>query len=372
MSVTIDPNAKHRKYLAVVQKIRSFITQFTKNSKFIAMSSPRRRTNHGASPPSSPGENTATSTGTSASLLPTSAQQEWVPTSIRHDTSVFEQAVLRQISDSRPTSTRYARDPKIAEFYAYCQTVFCNDRYMNNIDSVKVYKFMFYQAMREPRQRGGGKNRPCMKFDHADYLSVTGKYSEWMEGEITNASRGPPPEPDNPVSESTFAQYKGCLRWIWKEQQARRVTQLTWPQIWTLACDNLHQLVKTRRPATKKKNYHEKVDYEFAPYTVVEEFPKIEDEMWVNGYGSVRSASAWLRHHYCLLQSTSGILRCESLFKAELSDLLGVTVRHDHDPHPIYVVVMQIATGKYIAKRIMLQPRHAHMASVSVIFASAQ
>ena len=289
-----------------------------------------------ASPPR--GNNTGESTvGTSSPT--TSPIMEWVPTSITDDTSAYEQAVLHQISSSRPTSTRKAHDPKIEEFYEYCRSVYPLDPFCNNLDDKKVYKFMFYQSMREPRQRGGGKNRPRIGFDRADYDSILEKYR-------FDSTEPPPEPPDNTISEKTFAQYKQCLQKIHRDQVARRVTNLTWEQVWTLASHNLHQLVKRRVPERKKKNYHEKVDYEFAPYTVVEDFPQIETEIWVNGYGSVRSASAWLRHRYCLLQSTSGILRCESLFKAELSDLLGVVVRHDHDPHPLYVLVMQIATGK--------------------------
>ena len=267
---------------------------------------------------------------------------EWVPRSIRNDSAVIEQAVLHQISAGRPTSTKKAHDSKINEYYEYCQSVYSSDPFCNNLDHEKVFFFMFYQAMREPRKRGGGRNRPRAKFNREEYESIIAQHRDWMK----NPNNSPPPVPDTAVSEVTFAQYKQCLRWIYKDQVARRVTTLTWDQVWPLACNNLHHLVKTRRAEHKKKNYHEKVDHEFAPYTVVEDFPLIEQETWKNGYGSVRSASAWLRHRYCLLQSTSGILRCESLFKAELSDLLGVVVCHDHDPHPIYVLVMQIATGK--------------------------
>ncbi|KAG7338733.1 centromere DNA-binding like protein [Nitzschia inconspicua] len=44
--------------------------------------------------------------------------------------------------------------------------------------------------------------------------------------------------------------------------------------------------------------------------------------------------------------TTFAILRGESMFKAELSDLYGVQVQTPDDPHPIYVMMMQISTGK--------------------------
>ena len=57
--------------------------------------------------------------------------------------------------------------------------------------------------------------------------------------------------------------------------------------------------------------------------------------------------AAGLRHRYCLLHLTSGILRCESLHRAELSDFLGITIpKKDTDVHAMYVMVNQIAFGK--------------------------
>ena len=301
-------------------------------------------------PPSSPAAASTGSAATSESAMHSSPSSgiRWDTT--RNDTSVYERAVLQQISLGRPRSTRNVNDPKIQEYYDYCLSLYGNsDPYYCNLDDNKVFNFMFYQSMREPRQQGGKKNRTRLGFDRADFDSIMQQYRAWMatEDDMNATSSSPPPEPENSLGPNSFAQYKSCLKWIYRDQVARHVTSLTWDQIWTLKCENLQQLVKTRTPANKKKNYHEKVDYEFAPYTVVEDFPKIETETWVSGYGSVRSASAWLRHRYCLLQSTSGILRCESLFKAELSDMLGITVQHEHDPHPLYVLVMQIATGKY-------------------------
>jgi hypothetical protein len=44
---------------------------------------------------------------------------------------------------------------------------------------------------------------------------------------------------------------------------------------------------------------------------------------------------------------TSGILRSESLYRAELSDFMGVTLNDNKsDIHPMFVMVNQIAIGK--------------------------
>ena len=40
------------------------------------------------------------------------------------------------------------------------------------------------------------------------------------------------------------------------------------------------------------------------------------------------------------------LLRGETLFRAELSDVFQVLVQKEDDPHPLFVMIMQFATGK--------------------------
>ena len=107
------------------------------------------------------------------------------------------------------------------------------------------------------------------------------------------------------------------------------------------------KLVKSRQSYIDKKNYKEKVDHEFAPYAALQDMSRIESEMWsrCNGAG-LKSLYAWLRNRFCFLLSFCGILRCESLFKAELSDLLSIQMQKPKDPHPLFVLILQMATGK--------------------------
>ena len=55
---------------------------------------------------------------------------------------------------------------------------------------------------------------------------------------------------------------------------------------------------------------------------------------------------ASLRDWYCLLMSTNGILRGESLFKCELSDLCDLVHKDNSSLEDILIHVMRIATGK--------------------------
>jgi hypothetical protein len=215
--------------------------------------------------------------------------------------------------------------------------------YLRTIDHEKVWKFMFYQCMRTQRKRGGRKNRgDTDTFIRSDYDLVMESYKDWFG----NQSQ-PPPEPANPVGKSAMAQYKAALRLIYKNQVAVGNCGKNWDQIWLGCLENLEVLVRNRRTANNKKNHVEKVDHEFSPYTVVEEYPKIEAEMWDRGNGSsTRTAYSWIRHRFCLLFSTSGILRCESIYKAELSDFLCLHMKKETDPHILLVMIMQIPSGK--------------------------
>jgi hypothetical protein len=255
--------------------------------------------------------------------------------------SALEQAVLRMNEEHRPANTSAAYDPKVAEFKAYCTSVYADEEFAHNLDHTKVWKFMFYQCMRPKKKCGGPKNRANAFFDRLDYDKVMAAYKDWFG----NQSQ-PPPEPADPVGRSVMVQYKAAVQCIFQDQKAKKVCAASWEDIWPLCLKNLENLVKGRRAANNKKNHVEKLDHEFAPYTIVEEYPKIEAAMWERGNGtSRRSTYAWLRHRFCLLFSTSGILRCESLFKAELSDFLGLHMKKETDPHKLFLMIMQIPSG---------------------------
>ena len=120
--------------------------------------------------------------------------------------------------------------------------------------------------------------------------------------------------PDDPISAATLGVYKTVLRSIWKLQLARGLVNVQWEQLWDINLDNISAWVKKRRALADKQSYKEKVDEHFAPFEAVEKFNAIETEFWRRGYGGVRSAFAALMYRFCLLFSTSSILRAESLF----------------------------------------------------------
>ena len=117
----------------------------------------------------------------------------------------------------------------------------------------------------------------------------------------------------------------------------------------------MYKHVQERAPIVKKATYEEKVNGAFAPYTIVEKYDAIEDALWADSKTvGCRNIGAGLRNRYALLHLTSGILRCESLYRAELSDFLGITLNQSEtDIHPPYIMINQIPLGKTNHGRVL-------------------
>ena len=103
--------------------------------------------------------------------------------------------------------------------------------------------------------------------------------------------------------------------------------------------------VKLRRPMEKKANYEEKVNHLLAPYTLVHELKNIANRVLSQNNSSDRLSQASLRDRFCLLLTNFGILRGESLFKADLSDLASIVDRPGTCQESV-VLILQIAIGK--------------------------
>lgn len=130
------------------------------------------------------------------------------------------------------------------------------------------------------------------------------------------------------------------------EQVAKGCNAIPWDLIDTCNVTDLIKLVERRRGRIQRKNYHEKLDGEFTPFTTMSQVDDIELEFWKHGDSSMRSALPSLRNRFAFLHCYSGLLRHESLFLGELSDMLAISHKRERDPDAMFVMVMQIATGK--------------------------
>lgn len=265
----------------------------------------------------------------------------------------LETSVLAMQEDLRPENTQKAMDPKAREFFMFCDFEYGNDPFKYILEYTKVYKFMYYQSFREQKQRGGKKQEGKELFDLEAYRELMGTFSGYDPDSQEALDRFP--SPNRPIGKATFDQYKAVFRKMYKVQKAKNVLNLQWDSIWMMSLDEMANHVKARAPRIKRQTYQEKVDGEFAPYIIVEQYPLIEEALWNDSnVVSRRMIATRLRHRYCAQHLTAGILRCESLAKAEWSDFLGITIpKKMTDIDDMYIMINQIPLGKTNHGRVL-------------------
>jgi hypothetical protein len=113
-------------------------------------------------------------------------------------------------------------------------------------------------------------------------------------------------------------------------------------------CEKLLKVVKGQKQRVKKLGYAEKVDHEMPPYGALDTSDQTENALFQSGcVTDARSTFSSLRNRFTFLFTVGGILNGESVYMAELSDLLHCKIQREHcDPHPVTVMILQMATGK--------------------------
>ena len=268
-------------------------------------------------------------------------------------TANYERIVNQFTHDQRPKSVKNVYDGKKMEYMQFCEKVYPADPYKYTINYRKAYDFLFYQVMREKKSVGGRREEDFLTgvpifFNYDDYKNVMQKHNNHDP-----LSGNPPPEPTHPLGYSQIEHYRTVIKRIHRDQQNMGNNSNPFELVWMDNLDKLMKLAKTRKAVKKKRNYEEKITAEMVPYSTVERYPDIENLLWMKGQANGRSAASQIRNRFCLLFTTGGILRCECLFNAELSDFLGVLVQGARDPHPLNVLIMQFNTGKSCQTKII-------------------
>ena len=280
-----------------------------------------------------------------------------VPQALPNPTAVALTVNLREnvwklLEGEEPENTKKVFLPKIREFMTFCYLTHPNDPYYMVLTSDKIYKFMFYVAFRETKKKGHRRQPDEAYFNLEDYERVTGCWT----GGVSQLSNESLPQPSKPVSQATFDVYKATLRKIYKIQKNKELLSKNWDDLWNADCDAVRKYVKERTPKQRRANYEEKMSSEFTPYIFVERYVEIERCLWTDSFNTEgpRYVACALRHRYALLHLTSGILRCESLHRAELSDFCGINVPpNGRDAHSMFVMVNQIPFGKTNHGRVL-------------------
>ena len=244
-------------------------------------------------------------------------------------------------------NTARAYDGKVSEFKAYCDVYYGHvsldeGRYL--VTKEKVYQFMYYQAFRCSRQGKKREKNYSLVFDTEDFHRTMLQYNGYHQsGDLPRIE-----DPSDGLGESAFVQYKCSIHRYHKRQVDKNMNSVPWSIIWSDACEQLTKMVKSRKRRVLKRKYAEKIDHETCHYIASDTIERLEEYLFAQGrVPNTRKVFSSLRNRFTFLMTTHGILRGESVYMCELSDLFGVTShKKDVDPHPCYVLMMQIATGK--------------------------
>ena len=234
--------------------------------------------------------------------------------------SVYQQSILNTMDSLSRDNTKLAYDPKAEEFKKFCHHIYGMEgqEYCEVVTEEKMYMFLLYQAHRDKRKRGKtSANRDNQHgFNSSDYDSVMGNLSSF------DLNR-----PGQMIGFQALIQYYSAVLKLLDSQtfnrltreQARsaRVKQL-------LSMVSVPNQVKQRKVTLSKRNYEEKIESDIFGYTQVHAIPVVELALFERNAFSHHTCQCALRDRYCFLMSFCGILRGESLFLCELSDLFDV------------------------------------------------
>ena len=267
-----------------------------------------------------------------------------------------QELVIREINlANRKPNTMKAYDPKVLEYYSFCDHVYMHDhvsiRY--TVDDKKMFSFLFYHAMRNKYSVGGKNRTRCAnRFDPADYDTVWQQFLPIVAA-LRQYDGNPPADvhetfkdPENPLGYDQLNTYKAVVRGIHAEQVQQGANNKAFEFVLTHQCKALLKMVKDRHARVGKATYREKLQGDFSPFTSIGQVDSIEQKFWDKGKRSFRAAFCEMRNRCTFLSCYSGLLRHESMFLGELSDMVGLEHHKERDPHSIFLMVMQIATGK--------------------------
>ena len=110
--------------------------------------------------------------------------------------------------------------------------------------------------------------------------------------------------------------------------------------------DRLMENVLQRKHEVARANFKERCDGEFTPYKMISEVGQIEDFMWNYNCTTSAFSAASLQDRYQFLACLSGVLRSESLYHGDLSDLCDFTFHKSKEPHPYHIGIQRVSMGK--------------------------
>ena len=203
----------------------------------------------------------------------------------------------------------------------------------------KCYNFIFYQAHRKHRPKRPASATQFGDAELEEYQSINQLYG---------GAQSNPPDPNKCIGFSQVNIYKAAVYNIYLEQKASGCNAYSWEDdINTDALKLLMKKVKNRAPLVAKRNAEEKIDAHMAPFFYVQWLPHLERYFFAKGTSNhLSTVFSSLRNSFTFKFSLAGVLRGESLERADLSDLCDYFWQGEPDPYPIHILIMAICQGK--------------------------
>ena len=162
---------------------------------------------------------------------------------------------------------------------------------------------------------------------------------------------------------SAINQYLSAIRTLVDDQFNADLITLRRGDLMTTKMTNLIKVVKNRGERVMKKQFKERLSEEFQPYRVLEDVPKIEEYTWSEHSNTKVYGANALRDRFQMLFSFSAVLRSDSIYKADLSDLCDFKFQQKLEPDPYHVCILRVGEGKTVQKKAQFgkMMRHANV-----------
>ena len=200
---------------------------------------------------------------------------------------------------------------------------------------------MCYHSHREKSKKRKSTDDEVVRFDKKDYDEIMKKIDTFNHSEeVTWEHFG------NVVGFQTVNQYLCDVKEILTFQRDNGLTNLTNEDLMTDRVNKLLALVISRKEKVSKAMFKERTTSEFQPFKVAPEVAKIEYYLWEYASKNIASCASALRDRYHYLMTLGGVLRSESMYLADLSDLCDFIFHQTLEPDPYHVSVLRIGRGK--------------------------
>lgn len=273
------------------------------------------------------------------------------------------QRLLRDVEASRPRNTRLAYEPKLKEWKEFCDKVHPHDEYRYQVTEPKLFIFLYYQSYRPHKERGKKRGQDGetldqqQRFDLEQYNAVVNANLSSIVVERNTNGRAPTIQQvedrmgddarkNKVIGISLWKQYFAAVMNEWQRQVDHSANTLQREQIVSSRVSLLKHMVANRKADVRKANYEEKISHEVSPFLMIEKLDDLEDTLFNKNKNTKVNGVAGLRNRFAYLSTLQSVLRGESIFKCELSDLCDFTYEARREPHPYHILVMQIMTGK--------------------------